>query len=118
MQATEDQTVSEVFLNEVERFASYVGDAIVNVQIDTGDVTEITLPERNIGMCKKNFNRLFFTMYVCTVLDATAIPSIRSEIEDIIFPGLDEIKVTSCDSADVKSRIPAGLLIERNALGR
>ena len=42
--------MSIVFLEEVERFATYVGDAIVNEHIDTGNLTEILLAEENIGI--------------------------------------------------------------------
>ena len=42
--------MSTVFLEEVERFATYVGDAIVNEHIDTGNLTEILLAEENIGI--------------------------------------------------------------------
>ena len=49
MQVTSEQPASTVFLEEVERFATYVGDAIVNEQINTGNSTEVLLSEKNIG---------------------------------------------------------------------
>ena len=38
-----------MLLQQVEDFAAYIGDAIVNDKVDTGNKTEILLERDNIG---------------------------------------------------------------------
>ena len=40
---------SQALLVNVENYAAYVGEAIVNENVDTGDATNIVLPRYNIG---------------------------------------------------------------------
>ena len=42
---------SQVLLQSVETYAAYVGDALVNMNVDTGNVTSILLTRSNIGVC-------------------------------------------------------------------
>ena len=49
-QVSEDQAGSQVLLQQVEDFAAYVGNAIVNENIDTGNKTELLYERSNIGM--------------------------------------------------------------------
>ena len=55
----ESSSSSQVLLQQVERFATYVGDAIVNENIDTGNRTDILLQRKNIG---KTLAREFFRL--------------------------------------------------------
>jgi hypothetical protein len=48
---SEDESGSHVLLQQVEDFAAYVGDAIVNENVDTGNRTEILYERNNIGIC-------------------------------------------------------------------
>ena len=54
---------------------------------------------------------------MCVVLEAVSIPNTIDNIEDIHFPEEGESTFSKCQQVDVRSTIPAGLLIERGAQG-
>lgn len=111
-----------MLLGNVENYAVYVGNAIVNQNIDTGNRTMIILPRTNISepidvvfVAYSKFPRA--NMLCTVVLDAMAIPQNISEIDTVYFPDLEADKEREFGNAPAQARIPANLLIERGANG-
>lgn len=105
-----------MLLQQVEQYAAYVGDAIVNENIDTGNRTDILLQRKNIGktLCREFLPKWHYSF---SVLDAMSIPNNEEDINTVYFPNLGGPRTREFGNADVQSRITDRLLIERGAKG-